>query len=124
MTTTDLALDQSGAIALGPDGDFVGVEGDRAVRSRLLRAFITEPGEIPYFPDSGAGAPSHEGGPPVGGDDLARRMLAEARRDPEVLDASSAQVSRASNGLTTLSCRVRTRHSPSTAQTIALRLET
>ena len=122
MTTLDLATDQGGALALGPDGDLVLTSGDAAVRARLLRAFVTTPGEIPYFPDTGAGAPSREGGPPVAGDELARAILVEARRDEDVLEASSSQVSRASSGVTTVSCRVRTRLSPDAPQTLALRL--
>lgn len=122
MTTTDFALDQNGALALGPDGDFVETSGDPAVRARLLRAFVTEPGEIPFFPDSGAGAPSHEGGPPVAGDELARRVTLEARRDEDVLEAAATQVSRASSGVTTVTARVRTRFSPETLQTLPLRL--
>lgn len=118
----DFATDAAGALALGPDGDLVTIEGDAAVRARLLRAFITTPGAIPYEPDTGAGAPSHEGGPPVAGDELARRVVVEARRDPDVLEASGAQVSRASSGVTTVTCRVRTRATPNAPQTLALRL--
>jgi hypothetical protein len=122
MKTSDLATTDTGAIATDDTGDFVDVDGDPAVRARLLRAFDTNPGEIPYFDDTGAGAPSSEGGPAVQGDDLARRILTEARRDPDVLDASSAQVVRR-DGYTQVSCRVRTRHTPDTPQTLALRRE-
>jgi hypothetical protein len=120
--SVDFAMTTEGALALGPDGDLVEIEGDPAVRARLLRAFVTERGEIPFFPDTGAGAPSKEGGPPVAGDELARAVLAEARRDPDVLEASGSQVSRGSTGVTTVTCRVRTRFSPDAPQTLALRL--
>ena len=122
MSTTDLATGPDGDLALGPDGDLVGVEGDPATRARLLRAFVTAPGTIPYHPDTGAGAPSREGGPPVAGDELARAVLVEARRDPDVLEASAAEVARASSGVTTVTCRVRTKASPDALQPRSFRL--
>lgn len=121
-TTADFAVDANGALALGPDGDLVEIEGDAAVRARLLRAFVTAPGEIPYAPDTGAGAPSHEGGPPIAADELARRVTAEARRDPDVLEAAATQVTQAADGVTTVTARVRTRFSPDALQPVSMRL--
>lgn len=125
MSTLDLATGPDGALALGPDGDLASLEGDAATRARLLRAFLTQPGTIPYFPGTGAGAPAHEGGPPVGGDDLARAVLTEARADEDVLEASAARVTtRIVEGVqvTTVSCAVRTRATPDAVQTLTQRL--
>lgn len=119
--SVDIAMTPDGRWSLGHDGDFALSADDDATRAELLRAFLQSPGDLPLFPDVGAGAEAKEGGPQSGGDALARAALVEARRHPDVLEASAAEVVR-SPGLTTVSVRVRTRYSPRTTAAVSTRI--
>ncbi len=124
MSTVDFATDDEGRWTLTPSGDLATVRGDAAVRARVLRSWETTPGTIPYYPDTGADAEQREGGPPIAADDLARAVLADARRDPDVIEASASQVVTSATGVTTVSARIRTRFSPDASQTLTARVPT
>jgi hypothetical protein len=48
-------------LRLGPTGDLLGVTGSEAVRQRVLRRILSNPGDLMFTPDYGAGLPAKVG---------------------------------------------------------------
>ena len=117
----DLAWD-AGAFTVGPDGDLALATGVAALRQRLLLAMLTGAGEVPYFPDDGAGAAAGEGGPGQDGGALARRARVQAARDPDVVAVGDVFVRVGTDGVALVSLQVTTRAAPDAPQVLSLPL--